>query len=136
MLERHLVAEEERLVCRHGLDHFDNERLGGGAPEPGDEASKIEQPFAARDRQKPALDQIMLLGRQHETGARLQELAQIVVVLWRHERAPKNRRESFGAICSSGSTAEQTPAATAAPGMPQTTLVASSCAMTLPPALT
>ena len=43
---------------------------------------------------------------------------------------------TFGAICSSGSTAEHTPAATAAPGMPQTTLVASSWAMTLPPALT
>src|SRR5207237_351795 len=37
---------------------------------------------------------------------------------------------------SSGSTAEHTPAFAAAPGMPHTTLEASSCAMTLPPAAT
>ena len=136
MLERHLVAEEERLVRRHRLDHFDDQRLGVRTAQLGNEAGEIEQPGLARDRQQPALDEVVLLRRQHEAGARLQEPAQIVVIVRRHERAPRNSRDTFGAICSSGSTAEQTPAATAAPGMPQTTEVASSCAMTLPPALT
>src|SRR6188474_12530 len=90
----------------------------------------------ARDRQQPAFDEVMLLGRQHETGARLEKPAQKFVIMGRHERAPRNSRDTFGAICSSGSTAEHTPAAIAAAGMPQTTLVASSWAMTLPPALT
>ena len=41
---------------------------------------------------------------------------------------------TLGAISGSGSTAEHRPACATERGMPQTTLVASSCAMTLPPA--
>ena len=71
-----------------------------------------------------------------EAGALLEELAQIIVIERRHGRSPGNSRTTFGAICSSGSTAEHMPASATAPGMPQTTLVASSCAITLPPAAT
>ena len=52
----------------------------------------------AGDRQQPALDQILLVGRQHEAGALLQQLAEIVVVERRHDRSPRNRRTIFGAI--------------------------------------
>ena len=34
---------------------------------------EIEQAGLARDRQQPALDQVMLVGRQHEAGARLEQ---------------------------------------------------------------
>ena len=74
---------------------------------------RLNSPCLARDRQQPALDEVVLLGRQHEAGARLQKLAQIFVVVRRHDRAPRNSRDTLGAICSSGSTAEHTPAATA-----------------------
>ena len=90
----------------------------------------------ARDRQQPAFDQILLVGRQHEAGALLEAAAQIIVIERRHARPPENSRMIFGAISSSGSTAEHKPACATERGMPQTTLVASSCAMTLPPAAT
>src|SRR5215203_505715 len=79
--------------------------------------SAIEQPVPACHRQQPAFDEVMLLRGQHEARPRLQKLLQILVILGRHERAPRNRREIFGAICSSGSTAEHAPADTADPGM-------------------
>src|SRR4051794_22313180 len=98
MLERDFVAEKERLVRHHGFDDFDDERFGVRAAELSDKAGEIEQPVPARDRQQSALDQVMLLRRQHEARTGLQESAQIFIVLWRHERAPRNSRETFGAI--------------------------------------
>ena len=137
MIERHLVAEEQRLVGRHRLDHLDDQRLGVGALQLGDQPGEVEQAGLARDRQQPAFDQILLVGRQHEAGALLQQLAQD-----NRNRAASRPRlrgttaRSSARSASSGSTAEHTPASTAEPGMPQTTLVASSCAITLPPAAT
>ena len=52
----------------------------------------------ARDRQQPALDQILLVGRQNEAGAFPQQPAQIVVIVRRHDRPPENRRMTRGPI--------------------------------------
>ena len=52
----------------------------------------------ARDRQQPALDQVLLVRRQDEAGALLQELAQVIVIERRHGRPPANRRMTLGAI--------------------------------------
>src|SRR5439155_421553 len=136
MLERRLVAEEEGFVGRHRFDDLDDQRLGGRSLEPRDQAREIEQPGLACNRQQPTFDEIVFLGRQHEAGARFQELAEIVVIGGRHGFAPRKARTTLGPIWSSGSTAEHTPASTAEPGMPQITLVASSCAITLPPPVT
>src|SRR6478609_1882670 len=92
--------------------------------------------FAARKRQQPAFQQILLLRREHDAGAKFHQFAQPVEIFRGHAATPENRRLSCGAISGSGSTAEQIPACATLPGMPQTTLVASSCAITCPPAAT
>src|SRR5581483_7870699 len=80
--------------------------------------------------------QILLVRRKIEPGALLQEDAQELVIRRGHDRSPENRRTILVAIWFKGRMAEQMPALAAAPGMPHTTLVASSCAITLPPAAT
>ena len=49
------------------------------------------------ERQEPALDQVLLVGRQHEAGTVLQQLAEIIVIEWRHDMPP-NCRTIFGPI--------------------------------------
>ena len=56
------------------------------------------RPSRARQRDQPAFDQILLVGRQIEAGTLFQELAQELVIQRRHERSPANTRTSFGAI--------------------------------------
>src|ERR1019366_3535757 len=134
MLERDLVAEEERLVGGHRLDHFDGERRGGGGGfKLADQLAETGQSVLARDRQQAAFGEVLLLGRQHQAGALAQQLAQIVEILRGHALSPANRRVRRGAISSSGSTAEQRPACATWPGMPHTTLVGSSCVRMQPP---
>ena len=98
MLERALVAEEERLVGRHRLDDLYGERLGVGSLQFGNQAGEIEQAVLARDRHQPAFDQIVLLRRQHEAGADFQQLAEEIVIRRGHGLAPRNMRVTFGAI--------------------------------------
>src|SRR5436305_197015 len=135
MIERNLVAEKERLVGGHRLDDIYRQRVG-----PAfyllHEFAEADQAVLARQRDQPALHQILLVGGQIEAGALSQQLAQILIVRRRHDRTPANSWISFGAIWPSGSTAAQIPACVAAPGIPHTTEVASSWAMTLPPAAT
>src|SRR3954470_1016398 len=135
MIERDLVAEEEGLVGGHRLGDVDGQGLGAGLDLLHQLADACEA-VAARQRHQPALHQILLVGGQIEAGALAQQLAQIFVVERAHDRTPANSWISFGAIWPSGSTAAQIPACVAAPGMPHTTLDASSCAITLPPAAT
>src|SRR6202035_269095 len=133
MIERNLVAEEKGLVGGHRLDHFRRDRLGAGL-DLRHQLGDPRQSLLSRQRDQPAFDQILLVGGQVETGTLLQELAQKFVVQRRHERSPANSRTSFGAIWLSGRMAAQMPAFAAAPGIPHTTLEASSWAITLPPA--
>ena len=98
MLERRLVAKEERFVGRHRFDDGGHERCVRRRLERGDELAEIGKPGLARDRQQPAFDQILLVGREHEAGALLEALAQEIVIERRHERSPENSRMTFGAI--------------------------------------
>ena len=110
MIERYLVAEEKGLVGGHRLDHLGAEWRGRPIFQPLDQLVERAHAVAARHRQEPAFGEILLLDRQHETGALAQELAQIVEVLRGHERSPVNRRVSLPAISGNGSTAEHRPA--------------------------
>src|ERR1700741_1905012 len=135
MIEGNLVAKEEGFVGGHRLHHILDQRLPA-ALRLLHEIRDSGKADAPRQRQQPAFHEILLVGREVETGTLLQQPAQEIVVRRRHERSPANRRTILGAIWFSGRMAEQMPALAAAPGMPQTTLVASSCAITLPPAAT
>ena len=88
MLERYLVAEEERFVGHHRFDDRGHQRIVVAKAERLHEIAEAGQAGLARDRQQPALDQILLLGRQHEARAFLQAAAQIIVIKRRHARAP------------------------------------------------
>src|SRR5215813_4098851 len=125
MIEGYLVAEKKCLVGGHRLNHLGDERLAT-ALYPGDELADAGMSGLVRERNQAAFDQILLVGGQIETRALLQELTQILIVRGRHDRSPANRRSSFGAIWFRGRIAAQIPACAAAPGMPHTTLVASS----------
>ena len=80
MLERKLVAEEERLVGHHRFDDLDDERLRIRSLEPLHQLRQAGEPGLARDRQQPAFDQVLLVGGEHQPGSLLHELAQIIVV--------------------------------------------------------
>ncbi len=76
-------------------------QISGSAPAPLSLKHQIAQcaeARPARDRQQPALDQILLVGGQHEAGAFAQQPAQKVVVVRGHGRPPENRRTILGAI--------------------------------------
>src|SRR6185437_15526141 len=89
---------------------------------------------AAGDGQEPAFQEIALVGREREPRPLFQKLAQILEIKRTHPPSPLNRLTIFGPIASSGSTSDGTPACTTAPGMPHTTLVASSWVIMVPPA--
>src|SRR6185437_1626619 len=136
MVERQLVAEEKSLVGGHRLDDLRrewNRRLGF---QPFNQFIERGHAVAAGNRQKAALGEILLLGRQHQSRPLTQKLSQKIEVFRRHMRSPPNRRVNFPAISVSGRTAEQRPALVTWPGIPHTTLVSSSCAITWPPAAT
>ena len=75
IFERGLVAEEERLVGGHRLDHFDGERLRVRAVKVRHQFGEPGKAGLARQRQQPALDQVLLVARQIESGAILQKFA-------------------------------------------------------------
>src|SRR6202022_650868 len=133
LLERDLVAEEERFIGGHRLDNFGDERLGR-VPELPHQRREPGEAGLADQREQPAFDQILLARGKHEPGVLLEHGAQKIVIRRTHALPPENNSRSLGAMRSSGSTAEQRPARATAPGMPQTTLLASSWATTLPPA--
>src|SRR5665213_956219 len=86
MIERNLVAEEEGLVDSHGLDHLGGER-GGSAPHFLHEFADAGQTGFPRKREQPAFDQILIVGRQVETGMVLEKFAQVFIV-WRGHGQP------------------------------------------------
>ena len=126
ILERQLVAKEERFVGHHGFDDGRHQRLGVAALERSHQTAEAAEAGLAGDRQQAALDQILLVGGEDEARALLEAFAQKIVVERRHERSPQNRLLTFAAMRSSGSTAEHKPACATDRGMPHTTLVASS----------
>ena len=97
MIERNLVAEKERLVGRHRLDDIYRQRVGP-ALHFLHEFADADQAGLARQRDQPALHQILLVGGQIEAGTLFQQLAQILVFQRRHDRTPANNWINFGAI--------------------------------------
>ena len=97
MIEWNLVAEEERLVGGHGLDHLGRQRLGA-VFQFLNQFAKSGQAGLARERRQPAFHQILLVSGQIEAGAILEEFTQKLIVERRHARSPENSRTSFGAI--------------------------------------
>src|SRR5689334_8191724 len=97
MVERNLVAKEEGFVGGHRLDHVNRQRLGA-ALHLLDKLGNAGETRPAGERHQPALDQILLVGREVEARTLLQKLAQEIVVERRHERSPAKSRTSFGAI--------------------------------------
>src|SRR4051812_9828890 len=136
MVEGDFVAEEQRLVGGHCFDHVDDERFVARPAYLFYQTFQSRHAYAARHRQQPAFHEILLVPAQDETGALLDQPAQEIVIGRGHCLSPQNRRVIFPAIRSSGRMAAQCPACATEPGIPQTTLVASSCASTLPPAAT
>src|SRR5262249_3486037 len=96
MLARNLFTEEERLAGRHRLDDLYDTGSRGSPLERLRQLRKAGQSSPPCQRQKPALDQILLVGRQHEAGAFLQQLSEEVVIKWRHDRAPAKSRTVLG----------------------------------------
>ncbi len=97
MIERQLVAEEERLVGGHRLDHVGGERLGARTHLL-HQLGNTRQIETTRQRQQPAFDQVTLLGGQIEPGAVFQKLAQKIEISRGHERSPANTRATLLAI--------------------------------------
>ena len=126
MLERRLVAEEQRFIGRHRLDDIGHQRAFRRRFESSDKVAKARKTDPARDRKQTAFDQILFVGRQNEAGALFETSAQEFVIQGGHVRSPENSRTTFGAIRSSGSTAEHSPACATERGMPHTTELDSS----------
>ena len=63
-----------------------------------DERTEIRKAGLARDRQEPALDQILFVGRKHEAGAPLERAAQEIIIERCHDRLPSSRRRIFPGI--------------------------------------
>ena len=97
MIERDLVAEKEGLVGRHRLDGIHGQRVGPALYFL-HQLADPHQAGLARQRDQPALHQILLVGGQIEAGTLSQQLAQILVFRRRHDRTPANNWINFGAI--------------------------------------
>jgi len=98
MFEGDFVTEEKRLIGCHCLDHLLGERFRIRSPYPVNQLGNTRESRPAGYREKSALDQIFLVGREHETGALPQKSAQVIVVGSDHRRPPQNRRTIFDAI--------------------------------------
>ena len=140
MLERLVVAEEEALVGGHRLDHLADQRLGAGCRSRSASASRSRKSFALAGSARAA----SRAGRACPGRSRGRSGSSAAWRTYRRRSCPGSAwlmrapsaaaRAAFGAMRGSGSTAWHRPAWATAPGMPQTTLVASSCATALPPA--
>src|ERR1019366_6811186 len=130
------IAEEVGLVGRHRFDDLTAEIGACGL----NECAKIVdrgETVLANDRPKPALEQVVLVGAEHNAGFRVHVLLEKPVIrglyfrkgAWhRYPHAFRAIRITSGMTSSSGRTQSARPAPTMAPGIPQTTLEASSCA--------
>ena len=139
IVERCAVAEEESFIGRHCFDDVANQRRFGRQFEPPHEAIDTVEIVTARQGRESAFDEILLVVVEAEAGIFGEEALQHIEGS-NHAaprgRIPLRRPLTVAAIRPSGRTALASPACATAPGMPQTTLEASSCAMRLPPAAT
>ena len=94
VIEWRLVAEKESLVRGHRLDHVVDQRFAAGL-HLGDEIADTRDADLPRQRQQPALEQILLIGREHQAGSVLEYLLQIVVIERSHGLFPGSTGEAF-----------------------------------------
>src|SRR5262249_18387300 len=93
MIERNLVAKEEGLVGGHGFDHAGRQRARSTL-QLLHEFADAGQPGLACERREAALDQILLVCGQVETGMIPEELAQIFIVGRSHGRPLANLQDT------------------------------------------
>src|SRR5680860_254726 len=134
IMERHFVAEKMGLLYRHGLSNAGAQmmsvRLHHGEHEMR-QGGKRELP---QQRPELAFEHILLVLAEIEAGVLPQDSAHQAALMRLHRRSPLISFATVWAIPTGGRTAAQAPTEAAAPGMPHTTLEASSWAITLPPA--
>ncbi|MNE65998.1 hypothetical protein D3C80_1615250 [compost metagenome] len=106
---------------RHGVDAALGQGPGRLGADAGQHLIQTGKAVLARQRLQPAFQQVVLVRRQHEAGAIQHQLAKPLI-----DGGHAQARRIQGAIWVSGRTASARPVFAAAPGMPQTTLVASS----------
>jgi hypothetical protein len=132
-LERVRVAEPRRLVRGQGVDdEVGDLRVAG--PQPGDDTRDVPLADRPGDRGEPRLDEVLLAGLQVDGTALAHELRdegevrslQGHVVTAAAEADRESAFASAGPIWGSGRILSASPAPATAPGIPQTTLVASS----------
>src|SRR5262249_30677721 len=136
LLERLAVAEEERLVRHQRVGEVAQQRRIAVLSQRGRQRVEAVQVVLARHRRQAAFDQVRLVAAEDEPRTVEDQLAEKGKIVGLHTRPPVASFATWPAICDTGRMALQIPAVAAAPGMPQTTLVASSCATTVPPAFT
>src|SRR5690606_24379233 len=108
------------------LGHVNRQALVLLRAQGGDElVDAVEVPLA-RNRVQAALEEVRLLLRNHEAGPLVQQLRDKLEIVHIHAADLMTNLRTPGPISLSGSTAAQRPLVATAPGMPQTTLVASS----------
>ena len=137
LVERRAVAEEIGLVVEQRLDHALRQRRLLAHDEDGDELVERHDPALAQQRRQRGFDPPAAAHRQLLPGARFEETSENTerTVAYLHE-ASSARRAMRRAILAGGRTAQASPASTTARGMPHTAELASSWAMTDPPAAT
>ena len=84
MVERDLVAEEERLIGGHRFDHLIDAGRGTTLHFL-HELANAGQAQLPRQRKQAAFDQILLVGRQIETGLVFEEFPQVFKIGRVHE---------------------------------------------------
>ena len=118
MLERLVVAEEEALVGGHRLDHLARQRIAAWRAQPVGQRGQIAQLLALQDRCEPGLQQIELVGTDHQAGAALQQVAKVSKAAadsaWLM-RAPSAASRAASARCA----AAAAPRGTAPPARPR-----------------
>src|SRR5262249_46401458 len=137
-LEAPRVAEEARLVGGHRLHHLAVEAVPSLRAQPGDQLLERRAALLARDRNETRLGEVLLalvendartLAHQppHEIEVAREEAHRIRPSATPGTVRPAHARCTIApGIAGSASTSSAIPARKTAPGMPQTTLVASS----------
>src|SRR4051812_38571941 len=139
------VAEERRLVGGHRLDDGAVQLAKPLGAQARDQVAQRGQALAAYDRRQARVDQVCLARLEDDRGALVDQLPDEIEVrvaalhlrLQRRHRAsqaiafprPAHTLRTISAemLCS-GRTASARPARATKPGIPQTTLLCSSCA--------
>ena len=128
MIKWPAIAEEGAFIGGERFHHFSGERQGRRIAEPPRQRVQRHEPFALQDRREARLQHIGLFRGQHDSGTCFHEASEKLEGFRGHFFAPGNLKISRmrSAKASGGNCALTIPARETAPGMPQTTELASS----------